>query len=672
MKIFGFRSLGAKMIFAVSVVMLSVCALSTVTVSRMLSSRLDTLEASNQSRIARSVGLWLDEWFEAKKRILHDLGSNPRVQTGNWWQMESPLKEAQALVPESLLILFASTDGSYNATNSGRGSVQDRTYFKKIMEEGAPYYLDEPVISKSTGKPIIVLAVPLEEKGVRKGVLAMALDVGAVTAILRKVVEEDEQRIVSLASGSGLVSASTKEALSMNFSMGSSGIVGIEQLVDALRERRQDSILAETSWGKSFLALAPVGEWGYGVLYSVPYGAIAAFSRETALLQLVGSGVGLLFSVLLIAFLSRMWITNPLRNFTGLLERFGEGDLTVRFPGSGEDEIARMGRSLNEMTCRLGDSIAALALDAARSVSKAELLAELSAKTTDSMHAVKVSLENVVRLCESNALELEQTAAAVQQVSGASRDAALSSQNGAEASIVMERAARGASGGMEAAVSEIARARGVSKTGAENAHKLTCSVESILRFVETISRIADQTNLLALNAAIEAARAGESGRGFAVVADEVRKLAEESARAARDVQVLMDDLSQASRQSGLAALEAEESLMRSEELFNGARRKLQDALEEITVVNGVMQTMASVAEEQAAVSEEMAVSVSQTALSTGEVKEMMLDIRGGVLSTLVASDDVASEAAEMKSRAKNLSGLAARFRFEALQATTNA
>ncbi len=247
MKIFGFQSLGAMMIFAASVVMLSVYILSTVTVSRMLSSRLDTLEASNQSRIARSVGLWLDEWFEAKKRILHDLASNPRVQTGNWWQMESPLKEAQALVPESLLILFASPDGSYNATNSGRGSVQDRTYFKKIMEEGAPYYLDEPVISKSTGKPIIVLAVPLEGKGVRKGVLAMALDVGAVTAILRKVVEEDEQRIVSPASGSGLVSASTKEALSMNFSMGSSGIVGIEQFVDALRERRQDSILAETS-----------------------------------------------------------------------------------------------------------------------------------------------------------------------------------------------------------------------------------------------------------------------------------------------------------------------------------------------------------------------------------------------------------------------------------------
>ncbi len=62
---------------------------------------------------------------------------------------------------------------------------------------------------------------------------------------------------------------------------------------------------------------------------------------------------------------------------------------------------------------------------------------------------------------------------------------------------------------------------------------------AINNLVESIKDVADQTNLLALNAAIEAARAGQYGRGFAVVADEVRKLADNTSKAALQIQAEM-------------------------------------------------------------------------------------------------------------------------------------
>ena len=87
-----------------------------------------------------------------------------------------------------------------------------------------------------------------------------------------------------------------------------------------------------------------------------------------------------------------------------------------------------------------------------------------------------------------------------------------------------------------------ARAGGSAAAMQQSFETLTKAANEIGLILDTISNFARQTNLLALNATIEAARAGGAGRGFAVVASEVKVLASASERAASDIRRQIDVL----------------------------------------------------------------------------------------------------------------------------------
>lgn len=108
-----------------------------------------------------------------------------------------------------------------------------------------------------------------------------------------------------------------------------------------------------------------------------------------------------------------------------------------------------------------------------------------------------------------------------------------------------------------------------------------CS-QQIGSIVEVIRKIAAQTNLLAINASIEAAHAGEHGRGFAVVANEVRVLAEQSRKAATEIEQMTKTI-----QQGVAA--AMLGMVTCVEQAGGGVALAKDAGEVINLVNVGMQ-----------------------------------------------------------------------------------
>jgi methyl-accepting chemotaxis protein len=358
-----------------------------------------------------------------------------------------------------------------------------------------------------------------------------------------------------------------------------------------------------------------------------------------------------------VAFAISRSITKPLSTILGLAKRAESGDLTIGredFKYRGRDELGVLADALAEMVAAQEASMREIVSVAHSLMGGASNLSAISEETNASMEEVKTSIDQVASLGEANGGTLEECSAGVGKMSAGADTVAQSSADGAN---FISHTAAASQKATETVNGVIAGMREVAKNARDSESKtrqVVSSVENVSSFVSVITGIADQTNLLALNAAIEAARAGEVGRGFAVVADEVRKLAEDSAKAARNVNDVIAELQSGARSSIEAATEAGRMLIETIENANRAQEDLNSAMEDILKVSDSVHNIASVAQEQAASSKEAASAIERAAASTRGMVRALDNIRHASDETARTSEIVAEQSEEMAAHASRL------------------
>ena len=291
-------------------------------------------------------------------------------------------------------------------------------------------------------------------------------------------------------------------------------------------------------------------------------------------------------------------ITLPLGHAVQLARRVAAGDLTADVEVTSTDELGDLLMALKLMNDNLGGMVAQVR------------------QSTESMNVssreIATGNMDLSQRTESQAGSLEETASAIEQLTGTVRNNA---DNARQANKMVDDAA-----------SEAKKGGAVVEKVIHTMTSIKASSAKMSDIIGVIDGIAFQTNILALNAAVEAARAGEQGRGFAVVATEVRNLAQRSAAAAREIKALIADSAEKVDAGSL--------------LVDEAGRTMEDIVASVTRVIGIMESIVTASQEQST-------GIEQVNRAIGEIDQMTQQNAALVEQAAAAAQSMQDQAAAL-------------------------
>ena len=606
--------------------------------------------------------------IEVMQAHLEDLASIQRIRAGaDKTQIVTAMAEAQQRLGKFDAIVFVSPDGA-GITNMGTSAAYgDRDYFKKVIASKKPVVSD-PLVSKSTGKLAVVLAVPVMNNGQLTGALVGTFSVERLDKMISELkfldtgyghISDDSGNLIAHARHPEFVNKLNLGEKKVNSELTKQPAELDERLINLFKTAAQAGKQSRDVYtaidGATNVAVAtpinlPGNRWV--MMVEAPEAEATRVLGNLARTMLGIAVICLLLATGAIVVIAKR-VAKPISQLRDECMLLAQGDLREGEARSfSEDEIGQLGSGFQEMRRNLRELTSKMLFQSEQVAASSEELTASAEQSAQAANQVAISITEVAQGTNNQIQAVEQTMAVVEQISAAIEQTAATSNEVAAMAVETTEAVKGGQQAVNKAVLQMGNVGKGSAALQVTVDKLADSSKQIGQIVSVISGIAAQTNLLALNAAIEAARAGEAGRGFAVVADEVRKLAEQSATAAKEITDLVTDNTNNIDSAVTVMNSSTENIKVGIEVVTGAGQAFEDIAQQIHV-------MAEQVKEISAATQEVAVGSQRIVEAMKNIEETSKDSAAQAETVSAATEEQSASMEEIASSSQGMARLAA-------------
>lgn len=405
----------------------------------------------------------------------------------------------------------------------------------------------------------------------------------------------------------------------------------------------------------------PAG-WGWVIVAGSYMSDYNSGANKILLDLLIIIGIAIILGVLLSVVLASR-IAKPIRLIEAQLNRVADGDLTVEpLNIKSKDEIGSLADGFNKMSESLKSMISRISGTAEHVAASAEQLSASSQESNKATEQVSSTIQEAAddTIRQSSSIE-ESKQSILAMTKGVQHIAENSNVVSSSAEDASSKAVRG-NESVQTAVQQMNEINTTVEGLSKVVRELGNHSGQIGQIVDAITNIANQTNLLALNAAIEAARAGESGKGFAVVADEVRKLAEESAKSAEQIAVIISKIQEGTNHAVTETEVTTKQVTGGLDAVTEAGSAFKEIQKSIDEVSYQIQEVSAAAQQLSAGADQLNVSIGEVALVSEKTSEGMQTVSAAAEEQLASTEEISASAAALTQLAEDLQDIVNSFK----------